>query len=54
MFLRLFGQYYCNDSSNDVLSSTVKGCVIIMLLAFVNVSLALTNIAGGNFIMDLN
>ena len=39
--LRLIGKNYCKESSNDEVSSTVKGCVIIMLLALVNVSLAL-------------
>lgn len=39
--LRLIGKNYSKESSNDEVSSTVKGCVIIMLLALVNVSLAL-------------
>ena len=39
--IRLIGKNYCKESSNDEVSSTVKGCVIIMLLALVNVSLAL-------------
>ena len=39
--LRLIGKNYCKESSNDDVDSIVKGGVIIILLALVNVSLAL-------------